>query len=110
MIGYMWPIAVALKLLLIFATGYSFAFANTFLRLILNLLLDIVYASAFDFARTLYALLISFYVRLVRFRKTYSTNLALLEAVDEIYSKLKYSFYGISITEWSDSSLARKAP
>ena len=31
------------------------------------------------------------------FRKTYSTNLALLEAVDEIYSKLNDGFYGIGI-------------
>ena len=31
------------------------------------------------------------------FRKTYSTNLALIEAVDEIYSSLYDGFYGIGI-------------
>ena len=31
------------------------------------------------------------------FRKTYSTNIALLEAADEIYSKINGSFYGIGI-------------
>ena len=31
------------------------------------------------------------------FRKTYSTNLALIEAVDEIYSNLNNGLYGIGI-------------
>ena len=31
------------------------------------------------------------------FRKTYSTNLALIEAVDEIYSNLNNDLYGIGI-------------
>ena len=31
------------------------------------------------------------------FRKTYSTNLALIEAVDEIYSNLNKGVYGIGI-------------